>query len=80
MSLEGSNFGASHFCCIKIHAETAEKLQVKYRGLILTGAPVVYDAAFHILSLNMRYKSYKMVNNKSKTSFITQQKYITHEN
>ena len=55
MSLERSNFSTSSgFCCIKIYTKISEKLQVKYQGIISTGASVIYTTAFfHILSLNM---------------------------
>ena len=56
MLLQISNLSdSSRFCGIKIHAEMAEKLQVKDWGFIVTRAPVVYDSFFHILSLNMNW-------------------------
>ena len=53
MSSERSNFDtSSHFCCIQIYAEMAEKMQVKHRVFVFIGAPVVYDSLFDIVSLN----------------------------
>ena len=52
----------------------AEKSYVKDFGFCIHWCLCIYDKLFHILSLNMylfrSYKSYKMVDNKSKTSLI----------
>ena len=40
------NRASAGICCIKIHAEIAEKLQDKDRGFIFTGAPVYMKVFF----------------------------------
>ena len=48
ISLKRSFYSTSDsLCCIKIHAEMTEKLQVKGRGFILTGAPVIHESLFN---------------------------------
>ena len=60
ISLERSFSSVSTgLCCIKIHAEMAEKSQVKARGLIFTSAPVyIYDCCTYFQSINKIVQSF----------------------
>ena len=40
-------------CCIKIHAEMAEKLQIKTQCFIFHWRHCIHENLFHILSLNI---------------------------
>ena len=75
---------SAEFCFIKIHAEMAEKSQVKNSNIYFDMSIWVRDSRFCILSLILIYcthKSFTVVENKSKTSLIRhiQKKYITHD-
>ena len=85
ISLERSLYSTSAcVCCIKIQADIKELLQVKdwsfYNHCCLCFL-TVFSHSLIKYSCYLTHKSYKMVDNKSKTSLIghTQEKYITHE-
>ena len=84
ISLERCSYSASaHVDYIKIYSEIMEILQVKdcfyihcgYWSLIVFSYSLIKDSCY------LTHKSYKMVDNKSKTPLIRhiQKKYITHE-
>ena len=85
ISLERCSYSASaHVNYIKIHAKIIKILQVKdrsfyihcgYWSLIVFSHSLIKDSCY------LTHKSYKMVDNKSKTPLIRhiQKKYITHE-
>ena len=85
ISLERSFYSASDcVSCIKIHAEIKALLQVKVLSFYIHWCLWFLTACSHSLieySYYFTHKSYKMVDNKSKTPLIRhiQQKYITHE-
>ena len=63
---------AVRLCKIKVHSEIAEKSQLNDKCFLFIVLGI-YASLFHILSLNMdlfNSQSNKMMDNKSKTSFI----------
>ena len=85
ISLERSFYSASdRVSCIKIHAEMKALLQVKVLSFYIHWCVWFLTAYSHSLikySYYFTHKSYKMVDNKSKTPLIRhiRKKYITHE-
>ena len=85
ISLERSFYSASdRVSCIKIHAEMKALLQVKVSTFYIHWCLWFLTAYSHSLikySYYFTHKSYKMVDNKSKTPLIRhiRKKYITHE-
>ena len=85
ISLERSFYSASdRVSCIKIHPEIKALLQVKVLSFYIHWCLWFLTAYSHSLikySYYFTHKSYKMVDNKSKTPLIRhiQKKYITHE-